>query len=129
LVADWVRTHLVPRLSAKEQERVRAADRMLLTALDRAFDDTQFEPHLRHVFEGPRGERIALPANPISLLDQWLSSHRTVRGLAVAGECLRHIGIRRDQELLDRYPIEGDPAAVERVKAGVRFSVCRRTLE
>jgi hypothetical protein len=60
--------------------------------------------------------------------DGWLSAHRTVRGLEVAAECLKHIGTRRDLDLLNRYTIEGDPSEVGRVKADARFSLWKRTL-
>ena len=104
-------------------------DEAFVAALDREFSSTQFEPHLDPVFELPGGKRLVFPARQLSLLGTWLSTHRTVRGLEVAGECLRHIGTRNDLELLDRYQIEGDSTEIERVKASARFAVRRRTLE
>jgi len=128
-IANWIRTQLVPRLQPVDQERVQVADQRLIATLDRQFVQTQFGSHLGFLFEERNGQRFVFPARRLALLDTWLSTHRTVRGLEVAGECLRHIGTRRDLDLLDRYPIEGDQTEIERVKASVRFAVRRRTLE
>lgn len=127
--ANWIRTHLVPRLQTEDRARIQLSDEAFVAALDRQFMQTQFEPHLDSIFELPGGQRLAFPTRQLALLNTWLSTHQSVRGLEVAGECLRHIGTRHDLELLDRYPIAGDAAEIERVKASTRFAVRRRTLE
>jgi hypothetical protein len=127
-VAAWIRKHLVPRLPPEDRVRVQVADEMLINHLDRNLQETRLYPYLGFLFEARSGQRFVFPDRQIRLLDQWLSGHRTARGLQVAAECLKHIGTRRDLELLDRYPIEGDAAEVERIKAGARFAVRKRTL-
>jgi len=127
-VAEWIRTHAVPRLPREDQARVQVADEMLVGTLDRNFEETRFEPYLGFLFEERGGQRIVFPERQLRLLDEWLSNHRTVRGLQVAAECLKHIGTRRDLGLLDRYQIDGDAGEVERTKADAKFSVWRRTL-
>jgi hypothetical protein len=127
-VAEWIRTHAVPRLPPEDQVRVQVADQMLVGNLDRNFKETRFEPYLKFLFEERSGQRFVFPERQLRLLDDWLSNHRTVRGLQVAAECLKHIGTRRDLALLDRYPIEGDVGDVERTKVDARFSLRRRTL-
>jgi hypothetical protein len=127
-IAEWIRKHLVPRLPHEDQIRVQVADEMLLGNLDRAFQETRFGPHLGFLFEERGGQRFIFRDRQLRLLDGWLSAHRTVRGLEVAAECLKHIGTRRDLDLLNRYTIEGDAPAAERVKADARFSIWKRTL-
>ena len=118
----------MPRLPPEDQVRIRVADEMLLDNLDRNFQETRFRPHLEFLFEERGGQRFIFPERQLRLLDGWLSAHRTVRGLEVAAEYLKHIGTRRNLDLLNRYRIEGDALAVERIKADARFSVFRRTL-
>jgi hypothetical protein len=127
-IADWIRRHLVPRLPPEDQIRVQVADQMLVGALDRDFQETRFGPFLGFLFEERGGQRFVFPERRLRLLDGWLSHHPTVRGLEVAAECLKHIGTRRDLDLLDRYSIEGDAKEVERIKADARFSVQNRIL-
>jgi hypothetical protein len=125
-VAEWIRTNLVPRLPLEDQSRVEAADQYFLAHLDRAFAETGFDPHLGFIFQGRRGQTS--PERRLRLLDVWLSHHRTVRGLKVAGECLKYIGTRRELELLNRYQIEGDAAEVERIKGDASFRLRKRSL-
>jgi hypothetical protein len=127
-IADWIRTHVVPRLLPGDQIRVQVADEMLVDNLDREFQETKFRPYLGYLFEEQEGQRFAFPERQLPLLERWLSAHRTVHGLEVAAECLTHIGTRHDLNLLDRYPIEGDASEVQRIKAGARFSLRKRTL-
>lgn len=127
-VAEWLRIHAVPRLPPEDQVRVQVADQMLVGNLDRNFKETRFEPHLGFLFEERYGQRFVFPERQLHVLDEWLSNHRTVRGLQVAAECLRHIGTRRDLTLLDRYPIDGDANEIEQIKTDAKFSLCRRTL-
>jgi hypothetical protein len=127
-IAEWIRGHLVPRLPPDDQVRVQVADEMLVGSLDRSFEETRFGPHLGFLFEERGGRRYVFPERRLRLLDGWLSTHRTVRGLAVAAECLKHIGTRRDLDLLERYPIVGDASEVERIKADAGFSLRKRTL-
>jgi hypothetical protein len=127
-VAEWIRRHLVRRLPPEDQMRVQVADEMLVKSLDRNFQETRFGPHLGFLFEDREGQRFVFPERQVRLLDGWLSTHRTVRGLEVAAECLKHIGTRPDLELLDRYPIEGNAGEVDRIKSNARFSLRKRTL-
>lgn len=127
-IAEWLRRHVIPRLEPEDQIRVQVADEMLIGNLDRCFKETGFPPYLAFLFEERHGFRYVVPERQLALLDRWLSNHRTVRGLLIAAECLVHIGARKDLTLLDRYPIEGDAASMERIKADARFSVYRRTL-
>jgi hypothetical protein len=127
-IANWVRTHLVPRVPPETQARIQVADQMFVTHLDRQFQDTRFDPHLGFLFRDSNGQRYVVPERQIGLLCEWYTNHQTMRGLMIAGEVLRHIGKRCDLDLLDQYEIPGDSVEVERVKAGIRFSVRRRTL-
>jgi hypothetical protein len=127
-IAEWIRKHLVPRIPPDDRIRVHVADESFVGTLGRAFEDEQFSPHLGFLFEEPGGQQFVSPERQLRLLDGWLSSHRTVRGLKVAAECLTHIGTRQDLDLLNRYPIDGDASEVERTKAGAKFSVWKRTL-
>jgi hypothetical protein len=127
-IADWIRQHLIPRLPAEDQIRIQVADEMLVATLDRNFQETQRTPYLGFLFDERGGHRFIFQERQIRLLDEWLSVHRSVRGLEVAVECLKHIGTRRNLDLLDRYHIEGDASAIGRLKADARFSVCKRTL-
>lgn len=127
-VADWIRTHLVPRLSPEDQMRVQAADEWLVGHLDREFQETRFGTYLSYLFEERAGRRSFSQARQLAILEGWLSTHLTVRGLKIAVECLRHIGTRRNLELLDRYTIDGDPTEVQRIKADARFAVFKRIL-
>jgi hypothetical protein len=127
-VAQWILRHAVPRLPPEDQARVQVADQMLIAYLDRNLEEARFEPYLGFLFEERGGQRFVSPERHLRLLDEWLSNHSTARGLKVAGECLRYIGTRRHLSLLDRYPIDGDVGEVHRIKAGTRFSLCKRTL-
>jgi hypothetical protein len=127
-IAEWIRRHLVPRLPPEDQVRVQVADQMLIDHLDRFLQETRFEPYLGFLFKEHGGQRFVFPERQLRLLDEWLSNHRSVRGLEVAAECLKHIGTRRDLDLLDRHPIDGDAAEVNRIKADAKFSLRRRTL-
>jgi hypothetical protein len=73
-----------------------------------------------HLFDFPRRE--------LSLLDTWLASNRSLRGLMIAAECLKHIGTRNDLNLLNRYSIDGETEAIEKIKADAEFSVRLRSL-
>jgi hypothetical protein len=127
-VAEWIRTHAVPRLPHEDQVRVQVADQMFVGNLDRNFEETRFKPYLKFLFEERSGQRFAFPERQLRVLGEWQSNHRTVRGLQVAAECLKHIGTRQDLALLDCFPIEGDAGEVERTKADARFSLFKRTL-
>lgn len=127
-IAQWIRQHLVLRLPMEDRIRVQVADEMFVESLNRSFDEIRFEPYLGFLFEEQGGQRIIFPERQLRLVDQWLSAHSTVRGLQVAAECLRYIGTRQDLDILQRYDIEGDTAAVERIKADAKFSVCKRSL-
>jgi len=127
-IAEWIRRHLVPRLLPEERARVRVADEFFVETLDRQFQETRFEPYLGFLFEERGGRRVVFTERQLRLLDEWLSKYRTAQGLKVAAECLKHIGMRRDMELLDRYAIEGDGPEVDRIKADARFSIRKRTL-
>jgi len=100
---------------------------MFLGFLDRSFQETRFGPYLGFLFE-ERGRLLMSSESQLTLLDGWLSNHRTFRGLEVAAECLKHIGTRQDLDLLNRYPIEGESAEIERVKGDAKFAVWKRTL-
>ena len=127
-IAEWIRRHLVPSLPPEDQMRVQVADEMLVGNLDRTFQETKVGPYLGFLFEERGGQRFVFPERQIRLLDGWLSDHRTVRGLQVATECLKHIGTRQDLDLLNRYPIEGNALEVQRIKADAKFSLWKRTL-
>ncbi len=127
-VAKWIRTHVVPRLPPEDQSRIQVADQMFIGSLDRQLQEARFKPYLGFLFEELGSQRLVFPERQLRLLDEWLSNHRTVRGLQIAAECLRHIGTRRNLALLDRYPIAGDVDEVDRIKANARFSLCSRTL-
>lgn len=127
-IAEWIRRHLVPRLLREDRARVHVADEHFVDNLDRQLEETRFEPYLGFLFEARGGQRSVFPERQLRLLEDWLSRHRTPRGLKVAVECLKHIGTRREMELLDRYAIEVDAAEVERIKADARFSIRKRTL-
>jgi hypothetical protein len=127
-IAQWIRVNLVPRLPLEDQSRVDVADQRFVAYLDRNFAETRFEPHLDFLFEGRNGQSVMAPERQLRLLDEWLSIHRTIRGLEVAAECLKYIGTRRDLELLSRYRIEGDTAEIERIKGSASFRLRKRTL-
>ncbi len=127
-IADWIRRHLVPRLSLEERVRVRVADEFFVDTLDQQCHETRSEPYLGFLFEARNEQRYVFPERQLRLLDDWLSKHCTARGLKVAAECMKYIGTRRDMEALDRYVIEGDTAEVERIKADARFSIRKRSL-
>ena len=127
-IAEWIRRHLVPLLHPEDRSRVRETDEMFVEYLDRFFQETRFVPYVGFLFEERGGQRFVFRERQLWLLDGWLSTHRTVRGLEFAAECLKHIGKRQDLDLLNRYPIEGDPSSVELIKADARFSIWKRTL-
>src|SRR5262249_1553069 len=127
-VAEWIRTHLVPRLPAEERARVQVADEMLIDTLNRFFRDPKFGPHVGFLFEERGGQRFVFPERQLRVLDEWLSNHRTVRGLQLTAECLKQIGTRLDLGILSHYPIEGDASEIERIIADAKFSVWKRTL-
>jgi len=127
-IADWIHMHLVPRLAPEKRTRIRVADEFFLANLDRWFQQTDAAPYLGFLFEERGGYRLVFPERQLRLLDVWLSAHRTVRGLEVAAECLKHIGTRRDLDLLNRYPIDGEVSAIERILSDVRFSIRKRVL-
>jgi len=127
-IGEWIRRHVLPRLSVGDQSRFQVSDQYMIVSLDRYFHDTRFGPYLDFLFEERGGQRIVFPERQLRLLEEWLSNHRTARGLAIAAECLKHIGTRRELDLLDRYPIEGNAHDIERIKNGARFSLRKRTL-
>jgi hypothetical protein len=126
---EWIRERLVPRLPPEDKGRVQVADEMLTNHVNRCFNETRFEPYLGYLFDGRSGRPSVSRDRTLKFLEVWLSTHAVTRGLLIAAECLKHIGTRRDLDLLDHYPIVGDAADIERIKADARFSLCRRTLD
>ncbi len=127
-VANWIRVHIVPRMSPTDRQHVRVADETFLADLDHNLRETCFEPHFRFAFEEEHGQTYVSRERHLPILDEWLSKNRTLRGLEIAAECLKHLGARPDLDLLRRYAIEGDTGEIKRIIADTKFSIWKRTL-
>ncbi len=126
-IADWIRRNLVALLPAADRHQIKIADESFISHLERAVQEGRFKPYLGFLFEDHSGQRVAFPEHQLQLLSEWLSTQRTVRGLAVAAECLKHIGTRQDLGLLNRYAIEGDAKDAEQLRSDAKFAISRRT--
>lgn len=74
------------------------------------------------------GETIVSPVDGFHFLDRWFASHQTLRGLMIAAEFLKHVGTRKDLDLLSRYSISAEGEMVEKVRGDAEFAVRRRSL-
>jgi hypothetical protein len=127
-MANWVRRILIPRLPVDERSRVRASDECLMSHLDRQLQNVTFGPNLRYLFEDPDGNVRAQPDHVMRIVESWLSTNRSVRGLAIVAECLKCIGSRNNLTLLDRFLVSGDQSQIDLIKADTKFAVLNRTL-
>jgi hypothetical protein len=127
-ISEWARLHLVDRLSNEDHARYFPSDDQLLEQLDRLAADRHGEWAISFWLEGfdarddPR-ERI------FNLIDSWLGSDATLRGLRIAGQCLALRGTRDDLPLLDKHMISGPQDEIASLRRSVRFVVRRRSLE
>ncbi|MCL4806461.1 MAG: hypothetical protein KJ062_01490, partial [Thermoanaerobaculia bacterium] len=127
-LADWIQSRVVPRLSPEARTSVGSAHEALISALDAQHEHTSFPPHLGFVFDRRHSGLGLVDHEAVDVLRSWLREHSTLRGLEVAGECLRYVGGRGDLAILDGVNIDGDARAVELIKADARFAVMRRSL-
>ena len=60
-VAEWIRTHAVPRLPMKIRSAFRLPTRCLSATSTRNFEETRFKPYLKFLFEERSGRAVCLP--------------------------------------------------------------------
>lgn len=128
LLADWIREFVVPKLPPEDRSKVGAASEALVSALDAQNENGRFRPYLGFLVDARRSRTGLQGREAVAVLRTWLDEHATIRGLEVAGECLRYVGGRGDLEILDEVNIDGDAHAAELIKADARFAVMRRSL-
>ena len=126
---DWGHEHLMERLSANRRRQYYPSDEQLREDLSEFAGGEGVGPgHVHNWLEG--FERRRDPDNrAMRVVDAWLASHRTLRGLKVAAACIAMVGRRRDLAILNRYSIDGPLPEIVNIKRSAVFSVRRRSLE
>jgi hypothetical protein len=126
-IARWIRCHLLPRLQPGARARVQVSDEAMLSDLDRFVQKTSLTPFAIHEIREPVNP-FGYPRRHLQLLDGWLKTHATLRGLQVAAAQVAYIGTRADLALLTRSPMEAPPHEVATILADATFAVRRRSL-
>lgn len=124
---EWLQKFVLERVCPDSRKWVRSATESLLRDLNEQVQESRFPPYLGFAFERARGGSLVGDREAVGMVRGWLPDHPTVRGLQVAGECLRYVGQRADLGILDETEIVGDADAIKRIKNDVRFAVMKRS--
>lgn len=130
-IPEWNKEYISKNITEKWRMLFYPADEDLLQELDKFSADSRLDLedlmwHFTHWVEkfdkrhDPRAQAI---------IERWLGLNGNSRGLLVVAAFLKIKGTRQDLSLLDRYQIEGPEEEILKIKADVKFSICRHSLE
>ena len=130
-IPEWNKEYISNNLTEEWRIRFYPTDEDLLKELDKFSADLSLDSgslmwHFTHWVE--KFEKRHDPRAQI-IIEKWLGLNCCLRGLLVVAAFLKVKGTRRDLSLLDRYLIEGPTDEISKIKADVRFSICRHSLE
>ena len=130
-IPEWNKKYISNKLTEEWRTRFYPSDEDLLQELDRLSADLRLDSdhliwHFTHWIE--EFDKRLDPRAKI-IIDKWLGMNCSMRSLQVVAAFLKVKGARRDLYILDRYRIEGPIDEISKIKADVRFSICRHSLE
>ena len=125
---EWGRQYLPRHLDPKTCERYYPTEGDLLQDLDE-FESDQHRVWTVQLWMEDFDRRHDSKEQIIPLLEKWLQTHRTEQALQVAARCIELIGVRGNLPILDRHEIKGTMDTINKLKAGTKFFVRRRSLD
>ncbi len=127
-IPEWSQRHLSNHIDEKHRKEYHPTDEDLLKQLDESAAVRHGIWQVTHWLE-KFDKRHDLKNRALSIVDQWLKCHPTIKGLKIAAKCVETIGTRKDLSILSKYSIEGPSDEIDKIKANANFSVYKRTLE
>jgi len=74
-------------------------------------------------------ERGVSNDHAVEIIDKWLESNPTLKGLQIVSTCLISIGLRKNLALLDKYAITGSDPEIETIRSNTKFAVYQKSLD
>jgi hypothetical protein len=127
-IPEWSQQHLKGKLDEKWRKRCLPTDEDLRQDLDDFASAADGEWRVRFWLEDA-DKRHDPKQRILGVVDKWLGSHATIKGLQIAGRCISSIGSRSDLGLLDKYVVDGPEDSLAMIKESTRYFLYRRSLD
>lgn len=127
-ISEWGLKHLYNRLNPNKIKRYYPSDDDLIQELNMYLTEKFGTLTIRYWLEGLDRRHISQDRF-LNVVDKWLASHPTIKGLNIAALCFHKIGKRKDLLILEKYTIEGPPNEVNKIKNNAKFFIYRRSLD
>ena len=130
-IPEWKKEYISSKLTEMWRKRFYPSDEDLFRELDEFIagphQDSQhliwMLTHWVEKFDKRHDSRAKL------IMEKWLESNPTVRGLSVIAAFLKVRGTRKDLAILDKYEIEGSNEEISKIKSDAKFAIYRRSLD
>ena len=130
-IPEWSKKHISGMLTEQWRRKFHPTDDDLLRDLDEISrgpcEDIAYYAWRLDFWAEEFDKRHEL--NALEIVDRWLRSNRTIKGIKFAAAFFIVRGSRKDLSLLDKYDIDGPENEISRIKSDARFAVYRRSLE